>query len=88
MSYQLEVDMIRKARQMGLLTTPYVFNVEEAKLMTEVSDATPGLSHTHARTIVTYTRELTLRAACRPGLTSSLPTWDSPPPAPSARRPR
>jgi len=36
MSYQLEVDMIRKARQMGLLTTPYVFNVEEAKLMTEV----------------------------------------------------
>lgn len=33
MSYQLEVDMIRKARQLGLLTTPYVFNAEEAKLM-------------------------------------------------------
>jgi predicted TIM-barrel enzyme len=36
MSYQLEVDMIRKARQLGLLTTPYVFNAEEAKLMAAV----------------------------------------------------
>lgn len=35
MSYNLEVDMIRIAHEMDLLTTPYVFNEEEAKKMTE-----------------------------------------------------
>jgi len=35
MGYGLEVDMIRKAHQMDLLTTPYAFNVEEAKCMAE-----------------------------------------------------
>lgn len=35
MGYGLEVDMIRKAHQMDLLTTPYAFNVEEAKYMAE-----------------------------------------------------
>lgn len=35
MSYKLEVDMIRKARQLDLLTSPYVFNPEEAEMMTE-----------------------------------------------------
>jgi predicted TIM-barrel enzyme len=34
MSYQLEVDCIRAAHEMDLLTTPYVFNSEEARLMT------------------------------------------------------
>jgi len=34
MSYDLEVDMIRLAHTMDLLTTPYVFNVEESKKMT------------------------------------------------------
>ena len=33
MSYDLEVDMIKMARSMDLLTTPYVFNVEESKKM-------------------------------------------------------
>ena len=33
MSYQLEVDIIRLARQMDLLTTPYVFNPSEAEWM-------------------------------------------------------
>ncbi|KAH6644305.1 TIM-barrel-protein domain-containing protein [Boeremia exigua] len=33
MSYDAEVEIIRKAREMDLLTTPYVFNVEEAKKM-------------------------------------------------------
>ena len=33
MSYSLEVDMIRLAASMGLLTTPYVFNVDESKSM-------------------------------------------------------
>ncbi|KAI9163916.1 hypothetical protein HJFPF1_05548 [Paramyrothecium foliicola] len=33
MSYDLEVDMIRQARKLDLLTTPYVFNVEESKKM-------------------------------------------------------
>ncbi|CEJ80372.1 Putative TIM-barrel enzyme family protein [[Torrubiella] hemipterigena] len=34
MSYDMEVDMIRLANSMDLLTTPYVFNVEESKKMT------------------------------------------------------
>lgn len=35
MSYALEVEMIRQAREAGLLTTPYVFNAEDARAMTE-----------------------------------------------------
>ena len=35
MSYQAEVEMIRTARQMDLLTVPYVFNVDEAERMTK-----------------------------------------------------
>lgn len=36
MSYQLEVDMIAKARKLDLLTTPYVFNANEAAAMAAV----------------------------------------------------
>jgi len=35
MSYGLEVDMISKARAKDLLTTPYVFNAEEAAAMAQ-----------------------------------------------------
>ena len=35
MGYDLEVEMIRKAREMNMLTTPYAFNEEEAKKMAE-----------------------------------------------------
>lgn len=35
MGYSLEVDLIRAARDIDLLTTPYVFNVEESKRMVE-----------------------------------------------------
>lgn len=35
MSYQLEVECVRAARKLDMLTTPYVFNVNEAKMMTE-----------------------------------------------------
>ncbi|KAI4230993.1 MAG: hypothetical protein L6R40_007871 [Gallowayella cf. fulva] len=35
MGYQEEVEMIRTAHQIGLLTTPYVFNVDEAERMTK-----------------------------------------------------
>ena len=35
MSYQLEVDCIAAARELGLLTTPYVFDTNEARRMTE-----------------------------------------------------
>lgn len=35
MGYQREVEMIRLARQMDLLTTPYVFNPDEAAQMAE-----------------------------------------------------
>jgi predicted TIM-barrel enzyme len=33
MGFGLEVDMIRKARELDLLTTPYVFNADEAREM-------------------------------------------------------
>lgn len=35
LGFSLEVDMIRKAHEMDLFTTPYVFNVDEAKAMAE-----------------------------------------------------
>jgi predicted TIM-barrel enzyme len=35
MSYQLEVDIIRLAHEMDLLTTPYVFNTSEAERMAD-----------------------------------------------------
>lgn len=35
MSYQKEVDCVRAARALDLLTTPYVFNVDEARLMVD-----------------------------------------------------
>jgi len=35
MGYGLEVDMIRKAHEMDMLTTPYAFNPEEARAMTK-----------------------------------------------------
>ena len=35
MSFRLEVDIIALAHEMDLLTTPYVFNTEEARWMTE-----------------------------------------------------
>lgn len=35
MGYALEVDMIRKAHEKGLLTTPYVFSAEDAVAMAE-----------------------------------------------------
>lgn len=35
MGYDLEVDRIRKAHELDLLTTPYVFNEEDAIKMTK-----------------------------------------------------
>jgi predicted TIM-barrel enzyme len=35
MGYGLEVDMIRKAKELGLLTTPYTFNPDDAVAMAE-----------------------------------------------------
>lgn len=35
MGYDLEVDMIREAHELDLLTTPYVFDAEQARKMTE-----------------------------------------------------
>ncbi|RAR40495.1 phosphoenolpyruvate hydrolase family protein [Paenibacillus sp. MDMC362] len=35
MGYDLEVDMIRKAHELDMVTTPYVFDVEQAKKMAE-----------------------------------------------------
>jgi len=36
MGYALEVDMVRKARELDMLTAPYVFNPQEAVAMAEV----------------------------------------------------
>lgn len=35
MGYQLEVDMIQAAHELGLLTTPYVFNPDQARQMAQ-----------------------------------------------------
>ena len=35
MGFQLEIDMIRAAHEIGLLTTPYAFDTEQAKKLTE-----------------------------------------------------
>lgn len=35
MGYALEVECVAAARELDLLTTPYVFNIEEARLMTQ-----------------------------------------------------
>ena len=35
MGYETEVEMVRIAHEMDLVTTPYVFNPEEARLMAE-----------------------------------------------------
>ena len=35
MGYGLEVEAVRQARELDLFTTPYAFNVEEAKAMAE-----------------------------------------------------
>ncbi len=35
MSYSLEVDIVRQAREMDMLTTPYVFSEEDARAMAE-----------------------------------------------------
>jgi predicted TIM-barrel enzyme len=35
MSYKLEVDCIQHAHELDMLTSPYVFNAEEAKMMTK-----------------------------------------------------
>lgn len=35
MGYDLEVEMIRRAHELDLLTTPYVFNIAEAEKMTQ-----------------------------------------------------
>ena len=37
MGFGLEIDMIRQANQLNLFTTPYVFNVDEAKAMAEAN---------------------------------------------------
>lgn len=36
MGYDKEVDLMKEAKQLGLLTTPYVFNIKEAEMMARV----------------------------------------------------
>jgi hypothetical protein len=76
--------MIRKARQLGLLTTPYVFNAEEAKLMAAVRLLQRSLS-----TLNRWSALLTCvvcRVVFRRELILSSHTWASRLRAPSAHR--
>jgi predicted TIM-barrel enzyme len=53
MGYGLEVDMIREAAGLGLITAPYVFNPEDAVAMTEAGADVldPHMGHTTKGTI-------------------------------------
>ena len=44
MGYGLEIEMIRTARKMDLMTTPYVFNIDDAQRMTD-ADADIIVAH-------------------------------------------
>ena len=47
MGYDNEVTLMREAKRLGLMTTPYVFNVDEAQAMAEVGvDIVVGACHT------------------------------------------
>lgn len=64
MGYGLEVEMIRLAHEMDLLTTPYAFNVAEAKAMAQVG-ADVVVAHTGLTTkgAIGATTALTLEKA-------------------------
>lgn len=66
MGYQLEVEMIRQAHDLGLLTTPYAFNPDEAAEMAEAGAdiLIPHMGLTTKGTIGAATA-MTLAAAAR-----------------------
>jgi predicted TIM-barrel enzyme len=67
MGYDLEVEMIRIAHEMDLLTTPYVFNPDEARKMTEAGAdiLVPHMGLTTAGTIGAQTAITLEEAAAR-----------------------
>jgi predicted TIM-barrel enzyme len=78
MSYSLEVEVIAQAHAMDLLTTPYVFNVAEARQMTEAGAdivvAHMGLTTSGAIGAQTArTLDQSVRARCRPSPTPANP---------------
>lgn len=58
-SYDLEVEMIKKAHQLNLFTIPYAFNAKEAKAMAEAS-ADVIVAHIGPTVRTTYEQSLTL----------------------------
>ena len=70
MSYRLEVAMIGKARALDLLTTPYVFNADEARLMAEAG-ADIIVCHFGLTTGGTIGAETALKLEDCPGLADS-----------------
>lgn len=66
MGYGLEVDMIRQAAELGLLTTPYAFNADEARDMAKAGADVliPHMGLTTKGTIGAQT-SLTLEAAAK-----------------------
>jgi predicted TIM-barrel enzyme len=66
MGYRLEVEMIRVAHELDLLTCPYVFNPDEARMMAEAGAdvLVPHMGLTTKGTIGAHTA-LTLEASAR-----------------------
>jgi predicted TIM-barrel enzyme len=56
MGYDCEVELIKEAKKLGMLTTPYVFNVEEAKKMAEAgADIIVGRPYYYCASISSFT---------------------------------
>ena len=63
MGYGLEVNMIRKAHELDLLTTPYAFNAKEAKAMAEATVALLNDEGMHRRLADNAARDARARFA-------------------------
>ncbi len=69
MGYGHEVEMIRLAHELGLLTTPYAFNEDEAKAMAKAGRGHPHSTHgllTTKGSIGRAGRAMTLDEAAKP----------------------
>src|SRR5258705_7946947 len=64
MGYGLEIDMIRQAHEMDLLTTPYCFNADDAKAMARaLADVVVAHLGLTTKGSIAATTAVTLRAA-------------------------
>ena len=71
MGYDTEVAMIKEAKKLGLLTTPYCFNPDEARRMAEVgADVIVGEYITHIIRMSFVDRNIYLPTIAHMGLTT------------------